>query len=187
MKNEGETTAEQYSDAKIDGALALARTMEQPGGNVVVVVSAGLFEFPPATARHLLLHEAQHVRMIQHGDSACAVHRRLSFEIPRAEITSEILGLAESAIDEFRAERGIHERGLGASDNNVDAGGLEGIDDVFQATRQNYRLSGDLSRAFRDVMLALERLALHLAYGAALVITSQVSLTHWAQVPPWSG
>lgn len=121
--------------------------------------------------------------MIQHGDDAFAVHRRLAFDLPDGEITWEFMWLAENAIDEFRAERGLHERGLAARENNVTAGDLAGVYEAFSSARQDLKHSRDLMRAYQEVTFALERLGVYLAYGAAQVVTGRLTTADWARVP----
>ena len=67
-------TAADYQAAKPDGAMAVAKTIDLPNDEVVVVVSTGLIGLGHEGVRRTLLHEAQHVRMHQHGDTANAVH-----------------------------------------------------------------------------------------------------------------
>jgi hypothetical protein len=176
-------TAEQYSAVKVDGSVAAARTVELPDDQVVVIVAAAMLEFPPAFLRHSVLHELQHVRMIQHGDETFAVHRRLTFDLPRNEITWELLWMAESAIDEFRAERGVQERGLAAHENTITADDVAGVYRSFRAVRRDYNASGDLMSAYHGATLSLERLATHLAYGAAAIAAGNGTPDQWSQVP----
>lgn len=134
-------------------------------------------------SRHTVMHEAQHVRMIQQGDAAYAVHRRVSFDLPRDEITWELMWMAEGTIDEFRAERGVHERGFGAPVNDAAAEDVADIIDAFRSTWTTYQSGQNLMSAYQGATLSLERLANHLAYGAALVVTGKTTPSQWVQVP----
>jgi hypothetical protein len=107
-------TAGDYRASKPDGAMAVERTVDLPNDELVVVASTALIRLGPESVRRSLLHEAQHVQLHQHRDSAMAVHRRLKFELPD-DVIWEFLWLAESVVDEFRCGRAMHEKGLGSS------------------------------------------------------------------------
>ncbi|MFF0467603.1 hypothetical protein ACFYPX_09290 [Micromonospora zamorensis] len=142
-------TAEQYRAKKVDGARAGAMTCVLPGGKVVVVAGSGLVPAGVRGARHGLLHEAQHVRLAQRGDAAWGVHRRVPFTLPEREITFEFLWAAESAIDEYRCERTVHERGWTDPTNTVSPGNVASIVATFRAARMTWDVTGDLMGAYQ--------------------------------------
>ncbi|MEU8333399.1 hypothetical protein [Micromonospora sp. NPDC048839] len=176
-------TAEQYRAKKVDGARAGAMTCVLPGGKVVVVAGSGLVPAGVRGARHGLLHEAQHVRLAQRGDAAWGVHRRVPFTLPEREITFEFLWAAESAIDEYRCERTVHERGWTDPTNTVRPGNVASIVATFRAARMTWDVTGDLMGAYQAAFASLDRMANVLAYGAAGVVTGVISATAWAKAP----
>lgn len=174
----------QYVATKPDGALAVAKTIEVTAEKivVVVVVSVGLL-YNADMARRTLVHEAQHVRLIQNGDSAFAIHRRFDFILPSG-LVWEFLWVAESALDEFRCERSVYERGLAKLD--PDSGSVPQdhavIQTAFAQVRRDYLRTNDLMRAYQEAFSVLDRLAVYLVYGAAtLSIGSDKS--KWVRVP----
>ncbi|MBL6275335.1 hypothetical protein JMF97_04065 [Micromonospora fiedleri] len=176
-------TAEQYRADRADGARAAAKTCVLPGGRIVVVASSGLMPHGIRPARHMLLHEAQHVRLHQHGDAALAVHRRVPFTLPQREIMWEYLWLAESAIDEFRCERTVHERGWTDPANLVGPGDVSGVVATFRAARTAWDVTGDVMGAYHAAFASLDRMSKVLGYGAAGVVTGVISPAAWARVP----
>ncbi|SCL43320.1 hypothetical protein [Micromonospora aurantiaca (nom. illeg.)] len=175
--------ATQYRADRSDGARAAARTSPQPGGKVVVAASTDLFVLGLQSARHCLLHESQHVRLHQHGDVAHAVHRRVPFTLPEGEFIWEFLWRAESAIDEFRCERTVHERGWTDPGNVNGPRDLNGVLDTFQEVRAGYRRTSDQIRAYEEAFASLDRLATVLGYGAAALVAGVTPPATWAQVP----
>jgi hypothetical protein len=148
----------------------------------VVVASTALIRLGPESVRRSLLHEAQHVRLHQHRDSAMAVHRKVKFELPD-DVIWEFLWLAESVVDEFRCERAMHEKGLGSSDSRSVVDDYPGIVALFDAVRRNYRRRGDLMAAYHSSFAALDRLGTFLAYGAASVVINPGFAEAWMPVP----
>jgi hypothetical protein len=171
-----------YSAARPDGALAVAKTFELPAGRIVVVASVGLLA-QENQARRAILHEAQHVRLIQHGDSAFAAHRRIAFE-PLADLPWEFLWIGESALDEFRCERAVYERGLAAVDPFTGSVPRDypAIELAFQQAKRVFQRTGDVMSAYQAAFAALDRLAMYLAYGAAALSVSAPGLS-WDSVP----
>ncbi|WP_406279306.1 hypothetical protein OH799_11765 [Nocardia sp. NBC_00881] len=176
-------TAADYRAVKGDGAVAAARTIDLPDDKVVVVIPAGLLGANQRILRRTILHEAQHVTLFQKHNSAQAVHRRTDFEIPADQLTWEYMWIAESAIDEFRCERTMHARGMGAAHNTYSAG-YGPIIAMFDTARQTYRGTFDLTDTYHRAFAALDRLAVFLAYGAASVAAERVAPDMWSAVTP---
>ncbi len=176
------TTATDYRATKPDGALAVAKTIDLPD-NEVVVVGAGLIALGHQSVRRVLLHEAQHVRMHQHEDSAMAVHRRVTFELP-GDLQWEFVWLAESVVDEFRCEQAMHERGMGSSDAGSVVDDYPDIVALFDAVRRNYNRAGDLMAAYHASFRALDRLGTFLAYGVASLVLNPGAAEAWTPVSP---
>ncbi|RKN55927.1 hypothetical protein D7193_15180 [Micromonospora costi] len=176
-------TAEQYRADRADGARAAAKTCVLPGDRIVVVASSGLVPYGIRPARHGLLHEAQHVRLHQHGDAAWALHRRAPFTLPEREITWEYLWLAESAIDEYRCERTVHDRGWTDPVNTVGAGDVAGVVATFRAARTAWDRTGDLMGAYHAAFASLDRMSKVLGYGAAGVVSGVIPAAAWAKAP----
>lgn len=175
-----------YSATKADGAIAVAKTIELADERVVIVASSGLLASGLVLARRALLHEAQHVRLIQHGDSAFAVHRKVPFDLP-VDLTWEFLWLAESALDEFRCERAVYQRDLAAVDPDTGAspGDYQGIVATFERARRDYRRTGHLRAVYDAAFASLDRLVMFLAYGSASVASSPAAAAAtWDPVPP---
>jgi hypothetical protein len=80
--NQAEIAAD-YRSAKPGGAVAVAKTVDLPDDKVAVIVDAGLAKLGREVMRRTLLHEAQHVCLIQNADSAMAVHKRVALKIRR--------------------------------------------------------------------------------------------------------
>jgi len=176
-------TAADYQAQRVDGARAAAITVELPGNREVIVASHRLLAMPRGALRHTLLHEGQHVRMIQHDDSAYAAHRRIDrFALPD-DLTWEFLWMAESSIDEFRAERTIHENGWTFPGNLVTPAEFRLIGDAFGRAAVSFRRSGDTMAAYHQSMAALDRYAMFLAYAAAGVAAGTLDARQWQQVP----
>jgi hypothetical protein len=175
-------TAADYRAAKPDGAMAVAKTIDLPNDEVVVVASTGLIRLGHQSVRRVLLHEAQHVRLHQYGDSAMAVHRRVTFELP-GDLQWEFVWLAESLVDEFRCERAMHEKGLGSSDAGSVVDDYPGIVALFDTVRRNYHRAGDLMAAYHGSFAALDRLGTFLAYGAACIVLNPGTAEAWMPVP----
>lgn len=62
--------AADYRSAKPGGAVAVAKTVELPDDKVAVIINAGLAKLGREVVRRTLLHESQHVCLIQNADSA---------------------------------------------------------------------------------------------------------------------
>jgi len=180
--NEGMTAAD-YRAGKPDGALAVARTIELPHDEVVVVVSSDLFRLDRALARRMLLHEAQHVRLIQHGDEAHAVHRRVPFALTD-DFAWEFLWLAEIAVDEFRCERAMHERSLPDPDSGSLVSDYLPIKALFDQALRSLAWTSDLLAAYHASFEALQRLSVYLAYCAAKLAVDPHAVPEWSGVPP---
>jgi hypothetical protein len=175
-------TATDYQAAKPDGAMAVAKTIDLPNDEVVVVVSTGLIALGHQSVRRVLLHEAQHVRLHQHADTAMAAHRRVTFERP-GDLAWEFIWLAESAVDEFRCERAMHEKGFASSDAGAVVDDYPGIAALFNTVRRNYHRAGDLMAAYLASIRALDRLGAFLAYGAASLVLNPETVEAWTPVP----
>jgi hypothetical protein len=74
--------ATDYSSVKPGGARAVAMTVGLPDDRVTVIVNAGLAKLGREVVRRTLLHEGQHICLIQDADSAMAVHKRVAFYLP---------------------------------------------------------------------------------------------------------
>jgi hypothetical protein len=175
-------TAADYAAGRPDGALAVGKTVELPDDQVVVVVSTALLR-DRSLAHRTLLHEAQHVRLIQHGDEAHAVHRRVAFTLTD-DFAWEFLWFAESALDEFRCERAMYERGLSDQDSGSVVSDYPPIKALFDQAWRNLARTGDLLAAYRATFGALQRLAVYLAYGAAKLAVDPRAVPGWSTVPP---
>lgn len=178
-RSNSQMTAEQYQAEKGDGATVAAKTCALPGGQVVVA-RHDLAVQGTARLRHSLLHEAQHVRLHQHGDVAHAVHRRLSVALPADQITPEFLWIAESAIDEFRCERTVRERGWTDTSNATSLDDYAGALTMFLGAKQEWHRSRDVMPTYQAAFAALDRLAVVLAYGAADLATGRAAPESWA-------
>jgi hypothetical protein len=121
--------------------------------------------------------------MIQHGDPAYAAHRRIDqFALPD-DLAWELLWMAESSIDEFRAERTIHENGWAFAGNLVTPAEFRLIGDAFSQAAGSFQRHGDTMAAYQQSMAALDRYAIFLAYAAAGVAAETLDARQWQQVP----
>jgi hypothetical protein len=170
-----------YSATKVDGALAAAKTVELPDGKVAVVVPVQLLAMDHAVARRVLLHEAQHVRLMQNGDTAWAVHRRTGFNRPD-ELLWEFVWLAEILLDEFRCERSLYEKGEGDPEGGSTPDDYAGLRPLFLNVRREYQQSGDVMQMYLAAFQVLDRVPSILGYGAAKV-AEDGSIDNWATVP----
>ncbi|MBM0226838.1 hypothetical protein [Micromonospora sp. ATA51] len=175
-------TADQYRADRADGARAAAKTCALADGRIVVVVGSSTLACGLPTARQCVLHEAQHVRLQQHGDVAHAVHRRAPFELPSG-FTWEYVWFAENTIDEFRCERTVHERGWTSRSNLNTAVDFALVADVLQKVRAKHHRTGDLMDTYHGAMPALLRASTVLGYGAAGLVTGVIRPGDWIQAP----
>ncbi len=171
-----------YTATKPDGAQAVAKTIEVPGGKVAVIASRFLLGSDPDACLRTFLHEAQHVRVEQDGGRAWAAHREVGLEVPDG-LTWEFVWLAEAAIDEFRCERELYERGLPSSDP-ASVADYQPMVGLAVETISAYRLSGDLTATYHAAFALLDRLSTMVAYGSAACVVHPKQLTLWADVPP---
>lgn len=175
-------TAADYQAVKPDGAMAGAITVELPNGKVAVVANAALVGFGQDTATRLLLHESKHVRLLQRGDQAYGVHRRVAFTLP-ADLDYGFIWIAESTVDEYRCERALHEAGMGAPGMGSDPADYSGIIGSFDDVRHGFQRSGDVLAAYQGVTSVLDRLAQYLAYGSAHVAVDPTQKAQWSSIP----
>ena len=179
-------TSADYRSAKPGGAMAVAKTVDLPDGEVTVIVNAGLAELGREVVRRTLLHEAQHVCLIQNADSAMAVHKRVAFYRP-GDLTSEFVWLAESIIDEFRCERALYEKGL------LDPGMAPAVDvyskvvALFDEVRDSYDHGLDIITVCHRSFAALERFGTVLSYAAARMVVSPGAAAPWTSLTPAAG
>lgn len=112
------------------------------------------------------------------------MHRRLGAKLPDGLI-GEFVFWAENALDEFRCDRAVHERGLAAQTPELDEkpSGLADISEAFEQVRRNYWSSGEIEPAFHGAFQALKRLTVWLAYGAAQLVADSDGLEAWSAVP----
>ena len=181
-----QTPAEDYTATQADGSLAVARTIDLPDDRVAVVVPAGLLSLDEAVVRRVLVHEAQHVRLLQQGNPAFGVHRRLGLGRPDG-LMWEFVWFAEIALDEFRCERAVHKRGLAAQTPELDVSPdeFQGITEVFEQVKRDFRDSQrEIMPAYHGAFQALKRLTVYLAYGAAQLVAEPDRLAAWGLVPP---
>ncbi|HEU5389770.1 MAG TPA: hypothetical protein VFV73_28105 [Streptosporangiaceae bacterium] len=178
--------AADYRSAKPGGAMAVAKTVDLPDDKVAVIVNAGLTKLGREVMRRTLLHEAQHVCLIQNADSAMAVHKRVAFYLP-GDLTWEFVWLAESIIDEFRCERTLHEKGL------FDPGIVPGADEcskvvaLFDEVRDGCNHGLDITTACHRAFAVLERLGTLLSYAAASMVINPGAGPPWAPLTPAAG
>jgi hypothetical protein len=175
-------TADDYWAAKPDGAMAAAKTIELPAGKVAVVAAAGLVRLGQAVASRALLHEAQHVRLLQKGNSAYGVHRKVAFARP-ADIDFGFIWIAESAIDEFRCERAVYEAGVTALGMGSDPADYQDVLTSFEEVRRGLRRTGDVLSGYQAAIAVLDRLAQFLAYAAAHVVFDPATAVAWSSIP----
>jgi hypothetical protein len=171
-----------YKAAKVDGALAVAKTIDQPDGSVVVVVSAGVARSGRELLTRTLMHEAQHVHLHQNGDSADAIHRDSVFDRP-GDLKWEFVWMAESVIDEFRCERSVYEGRLDKPRSSGMQDEFDGILVIARKIEEEYWKVGNLRSACIASMTALDRMAQFLAYKAAIGVTGGRSVTIPVSVP----
>jgi hypothetical protein len=171
-----------YTATKPDGAQAIAKTVEVPGGKVAVIASRFLLGSDPEACLRTFLHEAQHVRVEQDGGRTWAAHREIGLKVPDG-LTWEFIWLAEAAIDEFRCERELYERGLPSSDP-ARATNYQPLVDLAAETISGYQLSGDLTATYHTAFALLDRLSTMVAYAAAACVVHPEQLVLWADVPP---
>lgn len=171
-----------YTATKPDGAQAVAKTVEVPGGKVAVIASRFLLGGHPDACLRTFLHEAQHVRVEQDGGRTWAAHREVGLDVPDG-LTWEFIWLAEAAIDEFRCERELYERDLPSSDPAVPTD-YQPIVDLAIESISSYRLSGDLMATYHAAFALLDRLSTMVAYGSAACVVHPEQSTLWVGVPP---
>jgi hypothetical protein len=175
-------TAADYQAVKVDGAMAAAKTNELPGGKATVVVNASLVRLGHERASRSLLHEAQHVRLLQDEDGAWGVHRRVAFTLPD-DLSFDFIWLAETAIDEFRCERALYEAGVSPLNMGSDPADYSGIIASFEPVRYGFRRTADVLAAYQGAMSVLDRLGQFLAYGAAYIAIEQTQAAKWVSIP----
>ena len=179
-------TAADYSSVKPGGATAVAITVGLPDGKVAVIVNAGLAKLGREVVRRTLLHEAQHVCLIQNADSAMAVHKRVAFYLP-GDLTWEFVWLAESIIDEFRCERALYEKGL------LDSRMVPAVDEyskvvaLFDEVRDLYDHGLDIITVCHRSFAVLERFGTVLSYAAAGMVVGAGVAAPWTSLTPAAG
>jgi hypothetical protein len=178
--------AADYRSAKPGGAVAVALTVDLPDDKVAVIVNAGLAKFGTEVIRRTLLHEAQHVCLIQNADSAMAVHKRVAFHLP-GDLTLEFVWLAESVIDEFRCERTIHEKGLVGPGMVPDADEYSKAIALFDEVRDSCNHGLDIITACHRAFAVLERFGTLLSYAAASMVINPGVGPPWTSLTPAAG
>lgn len=179
-------TAADYSSVKPGGATAVAITVGLPDGKVAVIVNAGLAKLGREVVRRTLLHEAQHICLIQNADSAMAVHKRVAFYLP-ADLAWEFVWLAESIIDEFRCERALYEKGL------LDPKMVPAVDEyskvvaLFDEVRDSYDHGLDIIAVCHRSFAVLERFGTVLSYAAAGMVVGAGVAAPWTSLTPAAG
>lgn len=177
-----DTTGNSYTASKPGGSLAVARTIEQADDQIVVVASVFMAGLGRDLVRRMLLHEAQHVRLIQGGDTAIAVHRRAGITLAPESLDWSFTWMAESLIDEFRCERALHEKGLPSH------GMVSPPEDYFEVARtldgirSEYYGDQDIMAAHQKCFAVLDRISSLLAYAAAAVVSGDQNLSDWSSV-----
>jgi len=183
--NQAETAAD-YSSVKPGGAMAVAITVGLPDGKIAVIVNAGLAKLGREVVRRTLLHEAQHICLIQNADSAMAVHKRVAFYLP-ADLAWEFVWLAESIIDEFRCERALYEKGL------LDPKMVPAVDEyskvvaLFDEVRDSYDHGLDIIAVCHRSFAVLERFGTVLSYAAAGMVVGAGVAAPWTSLTPAAG
>ena len=183
--NQAETAAD-YSSVKPGGAMAVAITVGLPYGKIAVIVNAGLAKLGREVVRRTLLHEAQHICLIQNADSAMAVHKRVAFYLP-ADLAWEFVWLAESIIDEFRCERALYEKGL------LDPKMVPAVDEyskvvaLFDEVRDSYDHGLDIIAVCHRSFAVLERFGTVLSYAAAGMVVGAAVAAPWTSLTPAAG
>ncbi|SCG15495.1 hypothetical protein GA0070610_1729 [Micromonospora echinofusca] len=97
--------------------------------------------------------------------------------------TWEYVWFAENAIDEFRCERTVHERGWTSQSSLNTAVDFGFVVDVFERVRAKYRRTGDLMDTYHGAMPALLRMSTVLGYGAAGLATGVIRPADWVRAP----
>jgi hypothetical protein len=183
--NQAATVAD-YSSVKPGGAMAVAITVGLPDGKIAVIVDAGLAKLGREVVRRTLLHEAQHICLIQNADSAMAVHKRVAFYLP-ADLAWEFVWLAESIIDEFRCERALYEKGL------LDPKMVPAVDEyskvvaLFDEVRDSYDHGLDIIAVCHRSFAVLERFGTVLSYAAAGMVVGAAVAAPWTSLTPAAG
>jgi len=170
---------EPYRADKPDGARAIAKTVRL-AHEVVVLIDAWSAAAGDNAVLRTMVHEGQHVRLDQHGDVAIASHRRVPFDRP-SELVWEFVWLAESAVDEFRCEKTLSERGIPATNGRSEVEDLAGVIAPFVTVRDAYYADGNLMAAYQDAFAVLDRLATLWAYGLAQATDDSIGA--WRELP----
>lgn len=172
-----------YNPEKVDGGLAVGRTIPLED-RTVIVVNAGTARIEPGMARRLLHHEARHARLHHGGDTAWAMHRRGPFERPPGYVFAYVY-LAQSMLDEYRCEAALAPD-VTASTNlgSVRPSDWADVAQVFDAARQHYAAEGDLSGAYSIFLSGLDRVSSFAGHAAATVSRGELSVADWADVAP---
>lgn len=179
-------TAADYRSVKPGGAMAVAITVGLPDGKVTVIVNAGLAKLGREVVRRTLLHEGQHICLIQNADSAMAVHKRVAFYLP-ADLTWEFVWLAESIIDEFRCERALYEKGLLNPRMVPAADEYSKVVALFDEVRDSYDHGLDVITICHRSFAVLERFGIVLSYAAAGMVVSAGVAAPWTSLTPAAG
>jgi hypothetical protein len=170
-----------YSATKVDGALAAAKTVELPRRKAAVIVPVQLLAAGNGVARRIMLHESQHVRLIQNGEAAWAFHRKTKFARPH-ELLWEFVWLAESLLDEFRCERALYEEGESNAIGGSVPGDYADLRPLYLAVRKRFQQDGDVMQMYHGALRVLDRVPSILGYGAAEVAATS-SENDWVAVP----
>ena len=172
-----------YDPDKPDGARAGAKTIPLTD-MTAIVVDASMTLLGVPCVRRLLHHEAQHVRLRQHGDMAWAMHRRGPFTRPPGAIFAFVY-LAQSLLDEYRCETGLEPAVARASAAmTVAPTDFADITAVFEAITDRFRADGDLEEAFTSTLAGLDRLSSFVAYATATIVRGEQTRAAWAAVEP---
>jgi hypothetical protein len=172
-----------YDPDKPDGARAGAKTIPL-ADMTVIVIDAGTIALGAPSVRRLLHHEAQHVRLRQHGDMAWAMHRRGPFTRPPGAIFAFVY-LAQSLLDEYRCEIGLEPAvAQSSAAMTVTPADFADIAAMFEAITDQYRFNGDLEAAFTSTLAGLDRLVSFAAYATATIMRGEQTRAAWAAVEP---
>ena len=186
LRLNADATENSYTATKPGGGMAGARTIEQVGDRIVVVANVYMAALGKDLVRRMLLHEAQHVRLIQGGDTAIAVHRRTGISLAPEGLGWNFTWIAESLIDEFRCERALHEKGFPSS------GMVSPPEDYFEVARtlgeirSEYDRDQDIMAAHQRCFTVLDRISSLLAYAAAAIVSGDQNLSDWSSVDSMS-